>query len=104
MCMMICLPLLLLSLTAGMYLLAKTRSENLGSFFKFVSWLIIIGAFAGMLCMAICSFRYCGSGGCYGKGYGTEYCGPGGYCGDDGKEMHHHEMSDSTMADTTGRE
>jgi len=37
----IALTLSLLALVAGMYLLAKTRTENLGRLFSFVSWLVI---------------------------------------------------------------
>lgn len=92
------LALILLSLTAGMYLLAKTRNENLGSFFKFISWLIIAGSLAGMLCLAICCLSCSGGNGCYGGGcYGKEQC----YSDGDMMEHGHHE-SDTTVADTTG--
>jgi len=38
----ISLSLTLLALVAGMYLLAKTRAENLGRWFSFVSYLVVI--------------------------------------------------------------
>ncbi len=40
----------LLTLVAGMYLLAKTRTENLGKLFRFVSYLVIIVAGLSLLC------------------------------------------------------
>ena len=40
---------LLLSLTGGMFLLAKTRKEALGLFYKLVAWFIIVLSF-GLIC------------------------------------------------------
>ncbi len=40
----------LLALVAGMYLLAKTRSENLGKLFSFISWLVVIVAGINLVC------------------------------------------------------
>jgi hypothetical protein len=52
------IALLLLSLTAGMFLLYKTQKENLNAFFKVVSWFIIIVSFVSMICSAMhCMMR-----------------------------------------------
>jgi hypothetical protein len=40
----------LLAAVAGMYLLAKTKAEALGKFFKFISWCVIIVAGISLLC------------------------------------------------------
>lgn len=55
----IALMLSLLALVAGMYLLAKTRAENLGKLFGFASWLVISVssiALAGQLICAVWMF------------------------------------------------
>jgi ABC-type lipoprotein release transport system permease subunit len=48
----ILIPLALLALTAGMFLLAKTRKENLGKFFKAISYFIIIASFL-IMCLTL---------------------------------------------------
>ena len=42
--------LALLALVAGMYLLDKTKKEGLGSFFSFISWLVIVVSILTLLC------------------------------------------------------
>ena len=42
---MIFIPIALLALAGGMFLLAKTRKEDLGRFFEFISYFIIIASF-----------------------------------------------------------
>lgn len=49
----IAIALLLLSLSAGMLLLYKTKKESLGIFFKTVSWFIIVVSVCSMLCCAM---------------------------------------------------
>jgi|ERR1022692_1753777 hypothetical protein len=55
----ICIALLLLSLTAGMFLLYKTQKENLHTFFKVVAWFVIVASFCSMLCCAMCCAMHC---------------------------------------------
>lgn len=55
----IAIALLLLSLTAGMWLLYKTQKENLNGFFKFVAWLVIVASFIAMICCACCCAMRC---------------------------------------------
>src|ERR1051325_10953212 len=52
----ICIGLLLLALSSGMFLLNKTQKDNLGGFFRFVSWFIIVASFLGMI---HCALRCC---------------------------------------------
>ncbi|MFI5164175.1 MAG: hypothetical protein ACHQHP_02890 [Bacteroidia bacterium] len=52
-------PLLLLSLTAGMWLLYKTQKENLSTFFKVVAWFVVISSICTMLCCAMCCAMRC---------------------------------------------
>lgn len=56
----------LIALIAGMYLLAKSKAENLGKFFTLVSYFIVIVAFLSLLCqmgrgtmMMACSTGIC---------------------------------------------
>src|SRR5437868_1107335 len=51
--MCLCPALLLLSLTGGMFLLAKTKKDNLGIFFKGISWLVITVSLASMAFLAV---------------------------------------------------
>ena len=116
---LISLALMLLAVAAGMFLLAQTKKENLGNFFKYVAWIIIIAGFLGVACsvtrsvcrMSGCSYgnKDCGSikmncgpmmqQECH-KGIGSECCkmrcGQGmkmeKRCG--GMEEHEHEMKD----------
>lgn len=56
--------LTLLALVAGMMLLAQTKKENLGNFYKYVSWFVIIMALLSELCIgARCAMRCCHRGG-----------------------------------------
>ena len=55
---MICLPtiaiaLLLLSLTAGTWLLYKTQKENLGTLFKVIAWFVLIVSFCSIICCGL---------------------------------------------------
>lgn len=66
----------LLAATAGMFLLAKTKAENLGAFFKIVSYTIVGIGLGVALCTASCGIcqmmcKGCGKGaeGCNEKGY-----------------------------------
>jgi hypothetical protein len=72
----IAIALLLLSLTAGMFLLYKTQKENLNTFFKVISWFIIVASFCSMIC---CTMR-CVMHGCSMRQECREMeaCGPGG--------------------------
>lgn len=86
----IAIALLLLSLTAGMFLLYKTQKESLGILFKIAGWFIIVVSIACMVhCSIHCVFR-CGKGNCG----GMEQCGPGGGdCGwQDGKQINKRVM------------
>ncbi len=67
--MYIAVALLLLTLTAGMFLLAKSKKDNLGLFYKITSWLVIV---LSTLCLICCLFR-CTMGECR-KGYGKAQC------------------------------
>src|SRR5437016_13932943 len=40
----------LFAIVAGMYLLAKTKAENLGRFYSIVAWLVIVVAGFSLLC------------------------------------------------------
>jgi hypothetical protein len=56
----ISIALLLLVIAAGMHLLAKTNKEALGSFFRFVSWMLIVSGFLAIaLCTLMCICRMC---------------------------------------------
>jgi len=55
----ICIALLLLSLSAGMWLLYKTQKENLSAFFKVVAWFVIIVSLCSMICCAMCCMINC---------------------------------------------
>jgi hypothetical protein len=60
---MICIAIaaLLLSLTGGMFLLAKIQKDNLGTFYKVMAWLVIVASLATLLCCAVCcvAWRQC---------------------------------------------
>ena len=47
---LIAISLGLLAVVAGMFLLAKTKKEALGSFFKYVSYLVIFIGFLAVAC------------------------------------------------------
>ena len=73
----ICIALLLLSLSAGMFLLYKAQKENLNTFFKVVAWFIIVSSLCSMIC---CGLR-CVMHGCMRGNECTEMneCGQGGF-------------------------
>ena len=69
------LALTVLALIAGMYLLAKTRTEGLGKLFRFVSYFVIVIAGISLVCQvacAVCMFA-CHVGICK----PSEHCMPG---------------------------
>ncbi len=82
-----CMPyissaLLLLALTAGTFLLAKTKKDGLGLFYKIVSWTVIIVASLALLCClgrCICKMR-CGGWERHCE-TGMQNCMHGGGCG-----------------------
>ena len=47
---LISISLSLLALTAGMFLLDKTKKEGLGNFYNIISWLIIVVSLLALLC------------------------------------------------------
>jgi hypothetical protein len=74
---MIGISLTLLVIVAGLFLLAKTRTHTLGTFFKIASYTVIT---AGFLCLVCCIMHYCCHMGCS----GNSSCADNGQC-----EMHH---------------
>jgi hypothetical protein len=50
---LIAFSLSLIAIVSGTFLLAKTKSEALGSFFKFISWFVIIMGFLSLICLGI---------------------------------------------------
>src|ERR1700739_59307 len=55
------ISLIILALTGGMFLLAKTNKDNLSLFFRIISYFIIIGSFLSLVCLTIhCSMRFYG--------------------------------------------
>jgi hypothetical protein len=95
----ICIATLLLSLTGGMFLLAKTKKDVLGTFFNVVSWFIIVVSLLAMICCGIrcvagkyCDNRaQCGSHEMMGKG-GDGYGGMGTECHQNMNMGMHHGM------------
>jgi len=69
----IAIALLLLSLTAGAWLLYKTKKENLGTFFKVLAWFVITVSFLSMICCGVRTF-------CYKYCYGNKECYSPGSC------------------------
>jgi hypothetical protein len=63
--MMFSIALALLALTGGMFLLAKTKKDNLGLSFKIISYFIIIASFLNLACTAAHGAM---------KFYGRSYC------------------------------
>jgi hypothetical protein len=51
---LISIAVLLLSLTAGTFLLYKTKTEDLGVFFKVVSWFVIVFSMLLIFCCSVC--------------------------------------------------
>ena len=49
-----CIAGLLLSLTAGAFLLAKTKKDNLGVFYKVISWFVMVFSVTALLCSIMC--------------------------------------------------
>ena len=57
----IAIALLLISLSAGIFLLFKAKKESLGMLFKLVAWLIIIVSIGCMVCCGMrCISKCCG--------------------------------------------
>ncbi len=55
----IAIALLLLSLTAGTWLLYKTQKENLNTFFKVIAWFVIVVSFCSMICCGMHCMMHC---------------------------------------------
>ena len=56
----IAIALLLLSLSAGMWLLYKTQKENLNAFFKVIAWFVIVASLGSMVCCGLrCAMHCC---------------------------------------------
>jgi hypothetical protein len=56
----------LLAILAGTLLLAKTKKEGLGKFFKYISWFFVVVGFVlfiGFLAGGICKMSHCCKGG-----------------------------------------
>ena len=51
---LISIAALLLSLTAGTFLLYKTKKEDLGVFYKVVAWFVIVLSMLLIFCCAVC--------------------------------------------------
>lgn len=68
----IAIALLLLSLSAGMFLLYKTQKEALGMLFKAAAWFIIVISIGSLICCSVCCVFRC----CKQKCGGMEQCGP----------------------------
>ena len=77
---------------AGMLLLAKAKKEELGTFFKLISYLVILVSFLILICQGAQGFkRMCCHKECSGMESGM--CGPGmmhGECGPGGGMMMRH--------------
>ena len=61
--LLIATALSLLAITAGMFLLAKTKKEELGNFFKYASYFVVTAAFLCLVCISARGARHC----CVGK-------------------------------------
>ena len=72
----ICIATLLLSLTGGMFLLAKAKKDSLGIFYNVVAWFIIVLALGTIFC---CGIR-CVAGRACGSGHNKEMMRKGGSC------------------------
>jgi len=87
----ICISAMLLSLTAGMFLLAKTNKDNLSAFFKVISWAVIVISMLGIVCCSIC----CVMGRCHqdnGCNDGRQECGSNEGCEEGMPGMHKRMM------------
>lgn len=60
---LIATSLSLIAIAAGTFLLAKTKNEALGGFFKFVSWFVILVGFLCIVCIGVRGITHCGFGG-----------------------------------------
>ena len=56
---LVVISFILIAIVAGMFLLAKTKKEELGLFFKVVSYIVIAVGFAALICLAVRCF--CGT-------------------------------------------
>ena len=61
--LLIATALSLLAITAGMFLLAKTKKEELGNLFKYASYFIITASFLCLICIGARGMRHCCMGG-----------------------------------------
>jgi len=55
----IAIALLLLSLTAGTWLLYKTQKESLGAIFKIIAWFVIVISIGSMVCCGMRCMMHC---------------------------------------------
>src|ERR1035437_9419608 len=55
---LISIAILLLSLTAGTFLLYKTKKEDLGIFYKVVAWFVIVFSMLLIFCCAVCCIAH----------------------------------------------
>ena len=62
---LIATSLSLLAIVAGMHLLAKTKKEDLGKFFKYVSYFVIVVGFLSIACIGARGIMHCR----YGRGH-----------------------------------
>ena len=86
----ISIAVMLLALTGGMFLLAKTQKDGLNVFFKVMSWFVIVLSLGAILCCGIrCVARGCGKkeGGCHKEMMMRGECENDGGCG-----MHRSKM------------
>lgn len=94
----ISIALMLISLTAGMWLLYKTKKESLGTLFKLVGWFIVIVSLGCIICCGIrcvlCKKQTCG----------TEQCGMGGKECSSGKTMHCKMKGEECCSEGRGEE
>lgn len=61
---MAALPLSILALAAGVYLLVKVKREFLGGIFEILSWLVIVLSLVSIGFLGFKAFNHCGGGHC----------------------------------------
>ncbi len=61
---MAALPLSILALAAGVYLLVKVKREFLGGIFEILSWLVIVLSLVSIGFLGFKAFSHCGGGHC----------------------------------------
>jgi len=84
----------LLATVAGMYLLAKTRAEALGKFFRFVAWTVIVVSGLSLICQL-------GRAGCW-MACSTGICTPSENCMPGMMNCHEEENDDEECCDHHG--